>query len=531
MKFLTVITRVHPKRPNLVKKTIESIKNQSDDDIQHLLVYDPTENGIGFPGANDMIARAVGIEGDYVTVLDDDDIFSSKTFIADLKKLIEKRPIDLVIGKVRYGKNVLPPESEFKQEKIVLSKIGSTCAIVRRDLWDKNKEIWGVGVYCADFHFIAAVTEQAKASIWWDYLIAETLSKVQNNRGAEEGKIILSADDIQKRPIPQARTERRPMPPARTAQVVRRVDRHIDNQAMTVTQMMNLKRSKKNQAAVLQPTAIKRPNKPVMRVHSTEFTAEMAIVEKSIPVDYFLRECSSAKPMSVNIIIPTIGDRSRIYDTIDSALVSSKSDIAIKVIAQENRGAFDRLQLRYAQEKKIEIVWEPTNKGWVRVMNEAAARWPGALFYGADDIVFMRDCFAILEHVLQERFPDEDGVVVTHQSQTNLAWRQGFIGAFGLIGDKFLNRFPGRKFLCPDYWGQWSDAELRDVALHYGKLAQAWGAELMHFDPRPNERDQTSVNIYANTMTACADYIERRRRDWLWGKNYDRLCEQEYPRK
>lgn len=479
MSFLTIITRVHPRRKEMVKKTTESIMKQTaSDQIQHLLVFDPTDRGIGFPGANALLRSVVGIEGEYVTFLDDDDEFVDDKVVEELIEIIKTKKADAVFMRVQYGENILPPMEEFKKKQVRLGKIGSSCGIMTRELYEQCKEYWAIGCYAADFYFLEAVSKKAKNLYWWNRIGVQTQGKQPNRRGAGE------KDDI----IP-----------------------HVE-------------------------VATARPGKQLKKERpEPQFTAEFHGEMKKIDVEMPKEMTSSSKwspnPLKINIVIPTLGTRDRIYDTIDTLLTSHKRDFKCYVLVQDNRPSLDRMIKRYRDNEQIEFMEADVNKGWVWAINECARMLDGCLFYAADDILFLRDTLSILEYTMQKYFPDTDGVVFTSQTQTHLIGREGFIGAFGLIGDKFLNRFPNRAPFCPDYWGQWSDAEFRETVFLMKKCVQAFNAKLIHMDARKNERDYVSQLIYADSPLAHGDYMKRREKGWHWGMNFDRLYKCDYWRR
>lgn len=82
MKTIAFITRVHPKRQNMLKQCIESIKVQTSDDYIHILHrHDRTKNGYGLFSANHSLAKIATIDARYIMVLDDDDILIDPDFV------------------------------------------------------------------------------------------------------------------------------------------------------------------------------------------------------------------------------------------------------------------------------------------------------------------------------------------------------------------------------------------------------------------------------------------------------------------
>ncbi|GAG76015.1 unnamed protein product, partial [marine sediment metagenome] len=70
MKTIAFITRVHPKRPGMLKICIESVKAQTSDDYIHILHRDDkTENGYGLFLANQSFVKVSPINARYAMVL------------------------------------------------------------------------------------------------------------------------------------------------------------------------------------------------------------------------------------------------------------------------------------------------------------------------------------------------------------------------------------------------------------------------------------------------------------------------------
>src|SRR3990167_11178116 len=103
----------------------------------------------------------------------------------------------------------------------------------------------------------------------------------------------------------------------------------------------------------------------------------------------------------------------------------------------------------------------PNKTGWIEEMNKAAASCKeDTLIYAADDIEFCEGAIEIATQALYEHFPDGDGLVGFNQSNIP----DGIDCAFGIMGRKFLSRFPHRWPFCPDYKHHYSDMELGQYA-------------------------------------------------------------------
>jgi len=221
----------------------------------------------------------------------------------------------------------------------------------------------------------------------------------------------------------------------------------------------------------------------------------------------------------INVVLPTLG-RPRVRDTIDSLLTSTWGNVHIVVVVQENKEFADMLRKKYATEKDVEVIFEKERKGWIWAANLIAQR-RGSLFAAADDIVVMRDTIEILDAVLHRFFPDEDGIVCPYLTQTYMNKRQGFPGAFTFIGDKFIDRFPGRQIFCPDYFVHGPDAELRNYGISVNRYIQAVDAKIIHFERCANEMDETGKITTKRSTEARELLWARQDAGYLWGRDFN----------
>ena len=95
MPFLEVLTRTY-KRPKMLKRNIDSILTQTDKDFTHTLLNDDVGRGIAWSYQN-LASYAPFLVGDYVWILDDDDLAVSQTLIADLKTIAQAHNPDVIM--------------------------------------------------------------------------------------------------------------------------------------------------------------------------------------------------------------------------------------------------------------------------------------------------------------------------------------------------------------------------------------------------------------------------------------------------
>ena len=186
MKAIAFITRVHPKRPGMLKICIDSIKAQTSDDYIHILHRDDkTENGYGLFLANQSIVKVSPINARYAMVLDDDDLLIDPKFVELFRKIVDDNDPEIVFfkGKVIAGRTY--PRKEFWNKGPHRGKIASFCFAVRLDIWKKYIHLWGKERR-GDYYFISACYENTKNHFWFDRSVARTQKRAGCSKGEHE---------------------------------------------------------------------------------------------------------------------------------------------------------------------------------------------------------------------------------------------------------------------------------------------------------------------------------------------------------
>ena len=191
MKFLTLLTRVDPARPLCLERCIASVKAQTDDDVQHLLLRPEVEpNDVVMVGPLIYYA-APQIEGRYITQLPDDDRLRSPDFVKDLKAVIGSEDVDMVVFRMEHGSWICPPNDKWEERRVDGGYIAGQNIIVKREIYDGAAHEWLRLIYEADFYYIRAAFRLSKKVIWWDYIGTESQGIIGCNKGKPEGLIQL----------------------------------------------------------------------------------------------------------------------------------------------------------------------------------------------------------------------------------------------------------------------------------------------------------------------------------------------------
>lgn len=150
------------------------------------------------------------------------------------------------------------------------------------------------------------------------------------------------------------------------------------------------------------------------------------------------------------------------------------------------------------------------------------------MIYLNDDVLVEKDFFEIIERDFIKIFPDLDGIMGINQS--NLISNQKLDSAYGIIGKKYLERFPDKNPWCTDYYRFFADKELGEYAKSINKFYYNENIKITHLHPSIDHRqiDETHLIVRQWLKQDQITYQERQKKGWLWGKNYNLLSKEEY---
>ncbi len=178
--LLEVLTR-SCSRPRMLAANQESLRRQTSEDwIQTVLVDDI---GRGVEWANQRLgAYAPMLAGDYIWVLDDDDLCTWPTLVEEIAEIVARENPDVIMLRMNHGPLGVLPNDEHWQRPPERGNIGVSAFVVRRELWQLHAKAWQA-TYDSDFDFIAAVLAGLPRVVWHDVIA----SKVQRiSRGEPE---------------------------------------------------------------------------------------------------------------------------------------------------------------------------------------------------------------------------------------------------------------------------------------------------------------------------------------------------------
>jgi len=178
--FLTIVTRSY-KKPECLKRNIESVQAQTDQDLEQIFIIDDIGQGLAWADVA-LNANKHRNNGKYVMVLDDDDIITNPNFVRLLKSITERRDPDVVIWRGRFTEInlILPPLDHYWNVKPIKSFIGSFNYCIRKEIYDEHIHLCYTGA-CGDFDLIDSIfkREPPPNVIWFNKILVSTQQKSQ----------------------------------------------------------------------------------------------------------------------------------------------------------------------------------------------------------------------------------------------------------------------------------------------------------------------------------------------------------------
>jgi len=170
--FLSIVTRNYYKRTEMFKNCGASVSMQKDQDFDHIIIKDMV--GVGSTKANCLFySNKDRVRGEYVFMLDDDDLFTSDEFVGDMKKIVEECSPGLIFVRMLINEELYPTSVVWKKEKLHQNHVGTSNVVVRNDLWQKHIERFSDS-QIGDFLFINSVFMEKPKIYWQDKLYSKT---------------------------------------------------------------------------------------------------------------------------------------------------------------------------------------------------------------------------------------------------------------------------------------------------------------------------------------------------------------------
>ena len=179
--FLEVLTRTF-QRPHLLAANQASLQAQTSPDWHQTVLVDDV--GIGMDAAQARLAEhAPQLIGEWIWILDDDDICIRPQLVEELHTLVVLYAPDVIMLRMDHGPLGVLPDDKHWGKRPVRGQIGCSAFVVVRQVWQWHASWWRVGGYEADYAFINSVWEEKPRIVWHD-VIASRVQRI--SKGAPE---------------------------------------------------------------------------------------------------------------------------------------------------------------------------------------------------------------------------------------------------------------------------------------------------------------------------------------------------------
>lgn len=221
----------------------------------------------------------------------------------------------------------------------------------------------------------------------------------------------------------------------------------------------------------------------------------------------------------IEVIIPTrgrIGKLHKVLDSIPKAIGGSGEITVIEKVVISDACPQTVIEMIQIRPDVTRLIYVRKHMGAVFCRNLATQTAEDMILYATDDITFRDGSigFALKSHL--ELFPDGDGVIGFLQE--NAPNRNFNPAGVGLVGQKFLQRYPHKKLFYPKYF-HFSCQEILWLAQKYDKFSLDEMARVYHFHPAfyPKLKDQTHEDARIH-RTKDHDLIKKRKKSGkIWG--------------
>lgn len=169
--FLEVVTRCYL-RPIMLAENQCSLDAQTDSDWSQMLLHDRQGYGVGISNQK-MKRTAKRLTGDYIWILDDDDMAIRETLVEELKAIAAEHDPDVVMMRMDHGPRGILPDDDYWGRRPEIGHVGCSAYVVKRAVWLAHADAWR-NSYTADGEFIRAIFDSDPVVYWHDVVASRT---------------------------------------------------------------------------------------------------------------------------------------------------------------------------------------------------------------------------------------------------------------------------------------------------------------------------------------------------------------------
>jgi glycosyltransferase involved in cell wall biosynthesis len=215
----------------------------------------------------------------------------------------------------------------------------------------------------------------------------------------------------------------------------------------------------------------------------------------------------------VDLIVPTRNRAAKLERMLESVpQEAAGKPIRIILACDGDSATYAKFKVN---EKIHRAILSEKQIGSVAIRNLATAEAEDAVLMAVDDIVFDPGAIEAAISAFEERFPDDDGVVGF--TQTN--HKDFSATGVPLVGQAFLQRYPGKRLYYPGYF-HFACQEIERLARTLGKLWVEPEARLYHAHPSTGHgpMDKTHAEARVRRTADLTLSQTRKRAGEIWGR-------------
>jgi len=172
--LLSVVTRCY-KRPVGLRRNQLSLMLQTRQDYEQILLVDNV--GLGIKAADERMAAEAPalINGEYVYILDDDDMLIGNQFIAHIHAIAQTHDPDIIIVKSDNGRLGILPSAAMWEKKPQPGRISTLNYVVKAEIWKRHAPAFATHPHDAgDAMFVTELFRHGYSVYWLDAIAAMT---------------------------------------------------------------------------------------------------------------------------------------------------------------------------------------------------------------------------------------------------------------------------------------------------------------------------------------------------------------------
>lgn len=117
-----------------------------------------------------MAAYAPRLVGRYIWILDDDDLCTRDTLVAELKEIAQKQKPEMIIMRFDCGLRGIVPDAAGWGKPPRQGNISSSSFVLRRNVFQKWAHVLCPGVYHSDYILAETVYRNSQKIYWYDII-------------------------------------------------------------------------------------------------------------------------------------------------------------------------------------------------------------------------------------------------------------------------------------------------------------------------------------------------------------------------